>query len=109
MKARILIIEDNYHKFFSTKQLLEARLHLQVEVVNFTSEGEIPQMIRSLKPDSILYKPTGCIIDIMQNLQKRSLNRRNAMITLMVTSEPISNTQPWSADRPVRAANSTRS
>lgn len=89
MKNRILIIEDNYYKFFTTKQLLESQLKITIEVIGVSLEGELPEAVRALAPHSIIYKPEGPVMDLLKKLQKRKVNRRNSAITLMIAAEPL--------------------
>ena len=87
MKNRILIIEDNYYKYFTTKQVLESQLRIGVEVVGVKTEREAEKEIQNIKPDSIIAQPKGGVADLLSVMMKRNVNRRNTKIYILVTPE----------------------
>lgn len=87
MKNRILIIEDNYYKYFTTKQVLESQLRLGVEVVGVESDEHAELLIQEISPHSIISRPTGGVADLLGMMVKKKVNRRNTEIILMLTPE----------------------
>ena len=87
MKTRVLIIEDNYYKFFTTKQLIESQLKLDIQVVGCTSGKDVVASTTSIDPDLIMYSPEGGVIELISKLKRRNSNRRNTEIVLMQAGE----------------------
>lgn len=87
MKTKILIIEDNYCKYFTTKHLLEAQFKLNVRVVGAESDSEVIDHTAQLEPDVIMYRPVGGAQELMQTMRRRNTNRRNSEVTILVTHE----------------------
>ena len=80
MKNKILIIEDNYYKYFATKQVLESQLKVGIEVVGATNEDEMNSMINEMMPYLIINRPKGGIADLLTKMKRRKINRRNSEI-----------------------------
>lgn len=87
MKTKILIIEDNYCKYFTTKHLLEAQFKLNVRVVGAESDTEVMDHACQLAPDVIMYRPNGGVQELLQTMRRRHTNRRNSEVTILVTHE----------------------
>jgi hypothetical protein len=87
MKKRVLIIEDNDCRSFTTKQVLECTLRLNVKVVGVESGAELVAKAGRFNPDMIIYRPEGGVSALLERMQKRNTNCRNTEITMIVTSE----------------------
>ena len=87
MKNRILIIEDNYYKYFTIKQVLESQLKIGIEVIGVETSKEAKIKIEELRPSSIISRPKGGVADLLTVMIKRNVNRRNTQIILMITPE----------------------
>lgn len=87
MKNKILIIEDNYYKYFATKQVLESQLKVGIEVVGATNEDEMNSMINEMMPYLIINRPKGGIADLLTKMKRRKINRRNSEIVLMIAPD----------------------
>ena len=87
MKRQILIIEDNYYKFFTMKQVIETHLRLKVNVVGANNEAELRLATGEVGPGNIIIKPEGGVVELIENLRKRRLNRRNSEVTFVITPE----------------------
>ena len=87
MKTKVLIIEDNYYKFFTTKQVLETQLNMKVRVVDVACAREVVTQTQTMDPDMIVFRPNGGVADLLDKMKKRRTNRRNTEITLLVTQE----------------------
>ena len=87
MKTKVLIIEDNEYKYFTTKQVLEAQLKLSVQVVGVKDGQDLVQTTVGLEPDMIVFRPSGGVAELLEKMKKRKTNRRNTEITLLVAEE----------------------
>ena len=87
MKNRILIIEDNYYKYFTIKQVLESQLKLGIEVVGTHSFTDAQAKIEAICPDSIITQPKGGVADLLNLMIRRNVNRRNTKVFLMIADE----------------------
>ena len=87
MKNRVLIIEDNYYKFFTTKQVLDAQLKLNLDVNHVKTGQELAEVTAGFKPDQIIYRPNGGVADLLMSFKKRNINRRNTEVTILLTNE----------------------
>lgn len=87
MKNKILIIEDNFCKFFTIKQVIEAQLKLKIKADQSSSVEKILDIAKDYSPDSIVYCPNGGVIDLLNKMKKKGVNRRNTEITLLLADE----------------------
>lgn len=87
MKTKVLIIEDNYYKYFTTKQVLETQLHMKVDVLNVASSRELAETTQSMNPDMIVFRPNGGVAELLDKMKKRRTNRRNTEIIIAVAPE----------------------
>jgi CheY-like chemotaxis protein len=87
MKTKVLIIEDNFCKSFTTKQVLESQLKLAVRLVDVQTSRELAERTAEFKPDLILFRPNGGVAELLQKMKKRRSNRRNTEITLLLAQE----------------------
>ena len=89
MKTKVLIIEDNVYKFFTTKQVLEAQLKVDIQVVSVHTGKELIDQAAALSPDLVMFRSHdgGGIGELLLRMKKRNTNRRNTEITLLVTQE----------------------
>lgn len=84
MKTRILIIEDNYYRYFTAKQVLEAKTRIKVDVMTANDSDAVRGAAENVKPDIILFKPKGGIMDLLEFMEKRNVNRRNTEISMIL-------------------------
>lgn len=87
MKKRIMIIDDNCYKIFTTKQVLEAQLRMKVRSVRATSHKELMLKVGEYKPDVIIFRPSGGVMDLLRLMQRRNTNRRNSEIAVMMAQD----------------------
>jgi DNA-binding transcriptional MocR family regulator len=87
MKSQVVIIEDNFYKYFTTKQVLESQLKLDVAVVAPEASLAALESSKLKKADLVLFRPSGGIQELMEKLRKRNANRRNTTVTLMMIPE----------------------
>ena len=87
MKTKVVIIEDNFCKYFTTKQVLESQLKIEVSVVDVSMGGDIAEAMAAVGPDVIVFRPNGGVTDLLEKLKKRHINRRNTEITLVLAEE----------------------
>ncbi len=86
MKKKLMIIEDNYERFFVAKQLLEIKLKLNVKVVGAKDNSELAQAAESEKPSQVLYVRGGAQ-ELLHLMEKRRVNKRNTEVLLVITNE----------------------
>jgi|GEM_PF-5944584 len=86
MKNQILIIEDNYHKFFTTKQVLEIQMKLPVHTVEVDSAFHLMRETEGFNPSLVMYCPGG-IVEVISQLKKRNTNCRNTEVTLIFAED----------------------
>lgn len=87
MKKQILIIEDNYYRFYAIKQVVESQLRLDTKIIGSDKENEIFQIAQDFNPAHIIFKPKGGVIDVLEALKKQGANRRNCEIIILATPE----------------------
>ena len=87
MKTKLLIIEDNFSKFFATKQVLESQLKLEVSTRDIRSGRELVDAAAAFAPDMVMIRPGGGITGLLDLMKKRRINRRNTEITLLLTQD----------------------
>ena len=87
MKKRIVIIEDNFYKYFTIKSLLESQLHLTSETMEINNLDELDKVVTDLSPDSLMYRQNDSSLEIISTLRKKGANRRNTEIIFIVAEE----------------------
>lgn len=87
MKTKVLIIEDNHYSYFTTKAVLESQLRLSVEVKGVQTSRELLLETADYAPDVIVFRPTGGVAELLDQMKKRHTNRRNTEIRLLVAEE----------------------
>ncbi len=87
MKIKILILEDNYYKYFTTKQLIENQLKVSVKVKSCKEEDDLINYVIERDPNLLIYRPVGGVVEILNILKERGINRRNAVVELLLTTE----------------------
>lgn len=87
MKTKILIVEDNFAKFFCLKHLLESQLKVPVEAKDALGAVELLKTIQRVRPSLMLIRPAGGVTAILSMLQRRQTNRRNTEITLVLAGD----------------------
>lgn len=87
MKTKVLIIEDNFAKFFTTKQVLESQLKLEVQTHSVETGAELATVTAALSPDLVMVRPEGGITELLLKMKKRGTNRRNTEITILLTPD----------------------
>jgi response regulator RpfG family c-di-GMP phosphodiesterase len=106
MKTRVLIIDDNCYKVFTTKQVLKSLLKIDVQEMGAGTDSELVQRTDEFNPDMIIFN-TGGVVDLLSRMKKRNSNRRNTEIALMMVAEMDSESskrvRQFLADYPKRA------
>lgn len=87
MKTKILIIEDNECKYFTTKTMLETQLKLEIDVKEVSDGKGLADATSEFNPDMIMFRPNGGVAELLEKMKKRKTNRRNTEITLLVASD----------------------
>jgi DNA-binding NarL/FixJ family response regulator len=86
-KSVVLIIEDNQYKAFTTRQMLELKLKLEVNVMEVESERELANRAIALDPDLVFFRPSGAVSELLLKLKSRHSNRRNTEVVLLSVEE----------------------
>tara|TARA_B100001094_G_scaffold309116_1_gene342457 strand:+ start:2391 stop:2678 length:288 start_codon:yes stop_codon:yes gene_type:complete len=92
MKRQIVIIEDNYYKFFATKQLLESKLKLEVSIEKRENLNDLRYITKGIGPQSVIDRPKDGVEHILKTLKKRNINRRNCEILFILIPWEYSST-----------------
>lgn len=87
MRTKVLIIEDNQHQFFATKQVLVSRLHLDVSVFEVANSQEMVNRLMMLNPELVIFRPIGGLPWLLEKFRQRRLNRRNSEIMIAVAPD----------------------
>lgn len=87
MKNRLLIIEDNIYRYFTTKQILESKCKLSVSVIGVESEKSLMEETFNYNPHSIMLNPNGGVSELLKTIQRRHINRINTEVLFIVTNE----------------------
>lgn len=86
-KSLVLIVEDNQYKAFTTRQVLELKLKLEVKVFAVESERELADKAIEFDPDMVFFRPSGAVSDLLLKLTKRQSNRRNTEVIILTVEE----------------------
>ncbi len=87
MKNSILIIEDNAYRAFTTKTVLEAFLHLEVELKEIAVADELDAITAGRVIAQTLVTPKGSVTELAATFKKQGLNRRNAKIVIVCVDD----------------------
>ena len=87
MKTKILIVEDNPYKFFTLKQLLESQLRIPVEARSSELVSEVCEFTAKFSPQVLICRPIGGVLEVLEKLKLRGVNRRNTTLVLALTTE----------------------
>ena len=87
MKTKIVIIEDDYYKYLTTRQILKSKMRMAVEEVSVDSAEALYETTASVKPDVILYRTRGAVLSLIRYFQGKNIHRRNAEIILIAIPE----------------------
>lgn len=87
MKTKILIIEDSSFKSKTTKYLLEDQLKVDISLIDPMDQNDKDwkSKLDVYQPDVVITRPSGSIVELLQKMKKRNINRRNTEITVFVT------------------------
>lgn len=88
MKHRLIIVENNFWKFFAAKQLLEIHYRLKVTIVETTGTVDgFFDVLLDLNPSTVLCSEKIGILALCEAIEKRNLNRRNSEVFLIIQNE----------------------
>ena len=87
MKTKWLIIEDNYYRFFTTKQVLETRFRLPLKLEGASTRQALNDRASQFKQGHIIVSQSGGIPELIALFEKRRINRLNSEIVLLATPE----------------------
>lgn len=87
MKNKVLIIEDDFCRFFSTKQVLETKLKLDIRVIGAKDTDELYEKTLSYQPHTVVIKPKGGVAAILEKFKTKRINKINSEVTFLVAGE----------------------
>ena len=86
MKRRLIIIEDDFCRYFSMKQIIESHAKISLSIIALEDPAELPKAIKKLAPSHLLIKPKQGILELLYAIKKGNHNRRNTEAIMIVTS-----------------------
>lgn len=87
MKNRIVIIEDNYFRYFTAKNLLEGQLRIPSKTIRIQHISDLETYTKKINPSILMFKKNGGAVEMMEFLQKRGANRRNTEVIILLAEE----------------------
>jgi|GEM_PF-1377095 len=87
MKTKIMIVEDNYYRYYTMHQLIETQLKIKVAVVAAQTEEEVIAASQEIAPKILIIRPRGGILELMGLFRERGINCRNASVSIVVVPE----------------------
>jgi hypothetical protein len=87
MKTKILIVEDCCYRFFTMRQLIENRLHMNVEVEGSENTADLITKSSNFNPDILICHPSGGVIEVLESLKRKQINCRNATIKMIAAAD----------------------
>ena len=86
-KRRILIIEDDYYKCFTWKQILKIQFNLPVEYIESGYGESLHILSEKYQPHSVYYTPYQTAFDFITKLKQRKVNCLNSHVVLVARTE----------------------
>ena len=87
MKYKILIIEDDFCKFFSLKHLIENKFNLPVAIVGTKTHEEVVAETVTFRPNTLLFQPVGSMESLLTKLKDKKINRMNTEVKVIIHGE----------------------
>ena len=81
MKRQLMIIEDSFSKYMVTKQIFSCSLHMPVREMCSCSHETARQAASAA--DRVIVAPKGGAEELLQQMRRQNINRRNTEITLV--------------------------
>jgi len=82
MKNKVLIIEDNSYRYFTTKAVLSAKLKLDIKELVFSDPKDLIEATTSMSA-RVIFRPAGGIVELLSYLKRQKINRRNTELVLI--------------------------
>ena len=87
MKNRFLIIEDDFYRYFTLRQVLKTALNLRFTIEVAEDQGEVVAVASTYKHGQVIFHQDGGILGLIDHFKKKKVNRLNSDIRLLVTRE----------------------
>ena len=87
MKNRFLIIEDDFYRYFTLRQVLKTALNLRFTIEVAEDQGEVVAVASAYKHGQVIFHQDGGILGLIDHFKKKKVNRLNSDIRLLVTRE----------------------
>jgi hypothetical protein len=98
MKTRIMIIEENFSRFYTTKQVIETSIKIPVQTEKADSLSDIDQIAGDFEPHVLLVSPAGGILELIRFLKNGNYNCRNSEVSMILASDLETVDAKWVED-----------
>ncbi len=86
-KKRILIIEEDYYRCFTWKQLLEVKYNFPVEFVKSGYGEDLRELSKDYNPHKVMYNKGDNVFDFIAKFEEKKFNPVNSRIMLVAKVE----------------------
>ena len=86
-KTRILIIEEDYYRCFTWKQLLEVKYNFPVEFVKSGYGEDLRKLSVDYNPHKVFYNKGYNVFEFIANFEDKKINPINSKILLVAKLE----------------------
>ena len=66
----LMIIEDDYYRFYTTRQVIETHLRLHLDVITAETKDELIAQTAAVNPTHVVFRPVGGVVEIVDYLKK---------------------------------------
>lgn len=85
MKRQLMIVEDCFSKYMVTKQIFSCSLNMPVKEMPSCSHAMARQAASAA--DRVIVIPKGGAEELLTQMRKQNVNRRNTEVTLVLVEE----------------------
>ena len=86
MKRKLIIIEDDFCRYFSMKQIIESHAKISLSVIMLEDSSKLSSAIKKFIPGRLLVKPKHGILELLSAIKKGNHNRRNTEAIMILTN-----------------------
>lgn len=87
MKNRILIIEDDFYRYFTLRQVLHSALNLRFTIEVAEDQKKMATVASAYKKGQVILHQDVGVLGLIAHFKKKKVNRLNSDIKLLVTRE----------------------
>ena len=85
MKRKLIIVEDDFCRYFSMKQIIESHAKISLSVIMLDDPAKLSIALKQLTPGRLLVKPKDGICGLLSTIKKGNHNRRNTEAIMILT------------------------